>query len=64
MRRLKGEYNSINQAQVVLDIISKYKISRRIGYFILNNTLSNNTAVDLILKILYLKMSEKQQKYY
>jgi hypothetical protein len=30
----------------------------------LNNALSNNTAVDLILKTLYLKILEKQQKRY
>ncbi len=28
----------------------------------LDNALSNNMAVDLILKMFYLKMSEKQQK--
>jgi hypothetical protein len=30
----------------------------------LNNTSSNNIAVDLILKTLYLKMLERQQKYH
>ena len=44
---------------MVLNIISKYKIRRRIGVFILNNALSNNTAVNLILKTLYLKILVK-----
>ena len=62
MQHLKGEHSGINQAQIVLDVISEYKINGRIGYFMLNNMLSNNTAVDLILKTLYPKMSEKQWK--
>ena len=62
MRRLKGEHTGINIAQVVLNIVTKYRISSRIGYFMLNNALSNDTAVDLILKTLYPKITEKQRK--
>jgi len=62
MRRLKGKHSGANQAQIVLDIISEYKISKRIGYFMLNNAFNNDTAINLILRILYLKMLEKQQK--
>ena len=62
MRRLEGEYGGANQAQIVLDVIGEYKIGGRIGYFMLDNVSSNDTAVDLILKMLYPKMLEKQQK--
>ena len=60
MRRLEGEYFGANQAQIVLNVIGEYKIGGKIGFFILNNASSNNTAVNLILKTLYLKMSAKQ----
>jgi hypothetical protein len=30
----------------------------------LDNVLSNNIAINLILKTLYFKITEKQQKYY
>ena len=62
MRRLEGEHSGANQAQIVLDVIGEYKIGGRIGYFMLDNASSNDTAVDLILKTLYPKMSEKQRK--
>jgi hypothetical protein len=62
MRRLKGEHTSINIAQVVLNVVTKYRIGSRIRYFILNNALRNNMAVDLILKTLYPKIIEKQRK--
>ena len=60
MQRLKGEYTSMNIAQAVFNVVSEYRIGSQIGYFMLNNALSNNTAVDLILKTLYPKITEKQ----
>ena len=62
IRRLEGEHSGANQAQIVLDVIGEYKIGGRIGYFMLDNASSNDTAVDLIMRTLYPKMSEKQQK--
>jgi len=62
LRRLEGEHTGINQAQIVLNVIGEYKIGGKIGYFMLDNASSNDTAVDLILKTLYPKMSEKQRK--
>ena len=62
MRRLEGKYGGANQAQIVLDVIGEYKIGGRIEYFMLDNVSSNDTAVDLILKMLCPKMSEKQRK--
>ncbi|OCK88195.1 uncharacterized protein K441DRAFT_589943, partial [Cenococcum geophilum 1.58] len=48
----------------ILDIIGEYKIRGRIWFFMLNNALSNDIAVNLILKTLYIKMSVKQRKRY
>ena len=62
IRRLEGEHSGANQAQIVLDVIGEYKIGGRIGYFMLDNASSNDTAVDLIMRTLYPKMSEKQRK--
>jgi hypothetical protein len=62
IQRLEGEHSGANQAQVVLDVIGEYRIRGRIGYFMLDNASSNDTAVDLILQTLYPNMSEKQRK--
>ena len=53
LQQLKREYSGINIARTVLNIISKYKISGYFRYFVLNNMLSNNIAVNLILKTFY-----------
>ena len=62
MQRLEGEHIGMNIAQVVLNVVGKYRIGSQIGYFMLNNVSSNDTVVDLILKTLYPKMTEKQCK--
>jgi hypothetical protein len=62
MRRLEGEHTGTNIAQAVLNVVGEYRIGSRIGYFMLDNASSNDTAVDLILKTLYPKMTEKQRK--
>ena len=62
LRQLKGEHSGVNIAQVVLNVVSEYKIGSRIGYFVLDNASSNDTAVDLILRTLYPQMTERQRK--
>ncbi|OCK92117.1 uncharacterized protein K441DRAFT_571233, partial [Cenococcum geophilum 1.58] len=48
-----GEHSGANIAQIVLNIVNKYRISSYLRYFVLNNALSNNIAINLILKTLY-----------
>jgi len=62
MWRLDSEHSGANIAQCVLNVIGEYKFSGKIRYFMLNNATSNNIAVNLILKTLYLKMSVKQRR--
>ena len=38
------------------------KIGRRIGFFVLDNASANDTCVDIILRTLYPKMSQKQRR--
>jgi len=44
----------------VLKVIQEYRIGRQIGFFMLNNTLSNDTCIDYVLHKIYLYMNEKQ----
>ena len=53
LRQLKGEHSGANIAQVVLNVVSKYRIGSRIRYFVLDNASSNDIAIDLILRTLY-----------
>lgn len=62
IRRLEGEHSGANQAQVLLNVIADYKIGGRIGFFMVDNASSNDVAIDLVLRKLYPKMSEKQRK--
>jgi hypothetical protein len=51
MRRVYGEYIGENFRLVILKLLKEYDISGdQIGYFILDNISSNNTAVKFILK--------------
>ena len=64
LRQLEGEHSGVNIAQVVLNVVSEYKIESWIGYFVLDNASSNDTAVDLILRTLYPQITERQWKCY
>lgn len=62
IRRLEGDHNGENQAQLVLQVLKEYKIGGRIGYFMLDNASSNDVAVDLILRTLYPNMPLKKRR--
>jgi len=50
LRRLQGSHSGENMAEIVLDMVSFYNIKDKLGYFILDNATSNDTAVRAILK--------------
>ena len=52
LRRLRGPHSGENIAEAVIDVIRKYEITDRIGYFVLDNASSNDTCVAEILKSL------------
>ncbi len=53
IHQLKGEHSSENIAASVLKVIKEYRIRDRIGFFVLDNIGSNDTAVEHILCSLY-----------
>jgi hypothetical protein len=46
LREIHGEHSGENQAAVILRVIKEYRIRDRVGYFMLHNAASNDTAVD------------------
>jgi hypothetical protein len=55
MRRVYGEHTGKNLGSIVIELLKEYNIDRdSIRYFILDNTSSNDTAVEFILKELCL----------
>ncbi len=52
---LKGPYSKENITETIITVIKTYKISGKIGYFILNNTGLNNICVSTIIKRLNIK---------
>jgi hypothetical protein len=62
LRQLKGEHSGENIAASVLKVIKEYRIRDRIGFFVLDNAGSNDTAVEHILCSLYPEMSTEARK--
>lgn len=62
IRQMEGEHSGENMAGTVLQVIREYKISKRIGFFVLDNVSSNDVAVDHILCSLYPEMSPAARK--
>lgn len=62
IRQLKGEHSGENIAASVLKVIKVYRIRDRIGFFVLDNIGSNDTAVEHILCSLYPQMSSQARK--
>ncbi len=54
IRRIYGEYIGENIKLIILKLLKEYDISGdRIGYFMLNNILLNDTVIEFILKEFY-----------
>lgn len=62
LRKVEGEHSGANMAATISKVFREYKIGRRIGFFVLDNASTNDTCVDIILRTLYPKMSEKQRR--
>lgn len=64
MRRVYGEHSGENLGSVILEVLEEYGIGGdEIGYFMLDNASSNDTAVEFILKELCPWMSSKQRRH-
>jgi hypothetical protein len=64
IRRVYGEHTGENLGSVVLELLKEYDISgNQIGYFMLDNASSNDTAVEFILKELCPWMKSKQRRH-
>lgn len=64
MRRVHGEHTGENVRSTVLKLLNEYDIGGgQIGYFMLDNASSNDTAVNFILKKLCPWMEVKQRRY-
>ena len=64
IRHVYGEHTGKNLGSVILNLLKEYDISRdQIGYFMLDNTSSNDTAVEFILKELCPWMKSQQRRH-
>jgi len=48
--KLYGAHTGANIGKAILDTLDLYNITEKLGYFMLNNATSNNTAVEAIIK--------------
>lgn len=64
LRRVYGEHTGENLGSVILELLKEYDISGdQIGYFMLDNASSNDTAVQFILKELCPWMTSQQRRH-
>jgi hypothetical protein len=56
-----GEHLGENIVEVLLQIFKDYRISGWIGYFMADNTTSNDTCIGTVLQAIYLNMLAKQR---
>jgi hypothetical protein len=45
LKRVKGAYTSENIAKAILQVINKFRIANKVGYFQANNAKNNDTYV-------------------
>jgi hypothetical protein len=64
IRRVYGEHTGENIGSVILELLREYDVGGdQIGYFMLDNASSNDTAVEFILKELCPWMTPKQRRH-
>ncbi|KAG7404301.1 hypothetical protein Forpe1208_v015760 [Fusarium oxysporum f. sp. rapae] len=64
IRRVYGEHTGENIGSVILELLREYDVGGdQIGYFMLDNASSNDTAVEVILKELCPWMTPKQRRH-
>src|SRR5258708_40151164 len=64
MRRAYGEHTGENVGSIVIELLNEYNIGGDlIGYFMLDNASSNDTAVVFILKELCPWMNSTQRRH-
>jgi hypothetical protein len=51
-KRIKGGHASENITEVVIPVLEEYEISQNLGVFVVDNTDSNDTVIQVILKSL------------
>ena len=59
---LKGPYSGENITETIVAVVKTYKISGKIGYFVLNNARLNNTYISTIIK--WLNIKDIKEYYY
>jgi hypothetical protein len=58
MRRVKGAYNGENITEAIILIIKEMISIKQLGYFVVNNATTNDTAIRAILAYLLLKLED------
>jgi len=61
VRQLRGPHTGENQAEVIIKVLEDYKLDKHIGYFITDNALNNDTAIQFVLEHFFPYMPEKRR---
>ena len=50
-----------NQAEIIIQVIKEFQLEDQIGYFVIDNTSNNDTAIEAILITCCLNLTLKQR---
>ena len=50
LRRLSGAHTGENQGQIIISILQEFELTKKIGYFTLDNAANNDTALVFLSK--------------
>ena len=65
LKEVEGEHSGENLTKYVIEVIQEYKISKKVGYFIIDNTDNNNTLLAYVSLSLRSDFNVKyDSKYY
>src|SRR6266487_4209533 len=51
-----------NQAEIIISVIEEFKLNKYVGYFVTDNALNNDTAIDIVITYFFPNMPEKRRK--
>jgi len=60
LKELQNKHNNANITIIILDVLFVYAIRNKLEYFVINNTINNNTMLKIIAK----KFKEINDVYY
>lgn len=64
VRNIHEDHSGKNQAKVIILVIDKYALKKKLGYFITNNTSSNNIYIAEIIDLIWPDLDLEKRRHW